>query len=87
MRAVFEAVAHRSPYPREQFSENRWNHMVLKALFVDSTLHPMQGLEERANPELAKMLCDYAHERWAAGRPSGRAASAACTRGRACGAP
>lgn len=69
MRAVFEAVAHRSPYPREQFSENRWNHMVLKALFVDSTLHPIQGLEERANPELAKMLCDYAHERWAAGRP------------------
>ena len=43
--------------------------MVLKALFVGSTLHPMQGLEARANPELAKMLCDYAHERWAAGRP------------------
>ncbi len=69
MRAVFEAVAHRSPYPREQFAENRWNHMVLKALFVDSTLHPMQGLDERANPTLARMLCDYAHERWAAGRP------------------
>jgi hypothetical protein len=69
MRAVFEAVAHRSPYPREQFSENRWNHMVLKALFVGSTLHPIQGLDERANPTLARMLCDYAHERWAAGRP------------------
>jgi hypothetical protein len=69
MRAVFEAVAHRSPYPKERFSENRWNHMVLKALFVGSTLHPIQGLEERANPALARMLCDYAHERWAAGRP------------------
>jgi hypothetical protein len=69
MRAVFEAVAHRNPYPREQFSENRWNHMVLKALFVGSTLHPIQGLDERANPTLARMLCDYAHERWAAGRP------------------
>jgi hypothetical protein len=69
MRAVFEAVAHRSPYPREQFAENRWNHMVLKALFVGSALHPIQGLEERANPALARMLCDYAHERWAAGRP------------------
>jgi hypothetical protein len=69
MRAVFEAVAHRSPYPREQFAENRWNHMVLKALFVGSTLHPIQGLDERANPTLARMLCDYAHERWAAGRP------------------
>jgi hypothetical protein len=69
MRAVFEAVAHRNPYPREQFSENRWNHMVLKALFVGSTLRPIQGLDERANPALARMLCDYAHERWAAGRP------------------
>ncbi len=69
MRAVFEAVAHRNPYPREQFSENRWNHMVLKALFVGSTLGPIQGLDQRANPALARMLCDYAHERWAAGRP------------------
>jgi hypothetical protein len=69
MRAVFEAVAHRSPYPKEQFAENRWNHMVLKALFVGSALHPVQGLDERANPTLARMLCDYAHERWAAGRP------------------
>jgi hypothetical protein len=69
MRAVFEAVAHRNPYPKEQFSENRWNHMVLKALFVGSALHPIQGLDARANPTLARMLCDYAHERWAAGRP------------------
>jgi hypothetical protein len=69
MRAVFEAVTHRSPYPKEQFAENRWNHMVLKALFVGSALHPIQGLDERANPTLARMLCDYAHERWAAGRP------------------
>jgi hypothetical protein len=69
MRAVFEAVAHASPYPREAFDESRWNQMVLKALFVGSTLAPIQGLDERANPELATILCDYAHERWAAGRP------------------
>ena len=69
MRAVFEAVAHRNPFPRQRFDENRWNQMVLKALFVDSALHPIQGLDARANPELARILCDYAHERWAAGRP------------------
>jgi hypothetical protein len=69
MRAVFEAVAHCSPYPREQFDENRWNQMVLKALFIGSSLHPIQGLDARANPALAMILCDYAHERWAAGRP------------------
>lgn len=69
MRAVFEAVAHRNPFPREQFDTARWNQMVLKALFVESALHPIQGLDERANEELAQILCDYAHERWAAGRP------------------
>lgn len=69
MRTVFEAVAHRSPFPREQFDEARWNQMILKALFIDSTLHPIQGLDERANAELARILCDYAHERWAAKRP------------------
>ncbi len=69
MRAAFEAVAHRNPFPRERFGENRWNQMVLKALFIGSALVPIQGLDERANPELARILCDYAHERWAAGRP------------------
>jgi hypothetical protein len=68
MRAIFEAIAHRSPYPKENFSEDRWNHMVLKALFIGSTLAPIQGLDERANPTLARILSDYAHERWAAGR-------------------
>ena len=69
MRAVFEAIAHRSPFPKENFSEDRWNHMVLKALFIGSTLAPIQGLDERANPTLAEISADYAHERWAAGRP------------------
>lgn len=69
MRAIFEAIAHRSPYPKENFSEDRWNHMVLKALFIGSTLSPIQGLDERRNPTLAQILSDYAHERWAAGRP------------------
>jgi hypothetical protein len=69
MQPIFEAVAHRNPFPREQFDENAWNHMVLKALFIGSKLAPILGLDERANPRLARMLCDYAHERWAAQRP------------------
>ena len=69
MRAVFEAVAHNNPYPRDHFDENRWNQMVLKALFIGSTLDPIVDLDARANAALAGMLCDYAHERWAAGRP------------------
>ncbi len=68
VRAIFEAVAHRNPYPREVFNEDRWNQMVLKALFIGSTLDPIQGLDERANAILARILRDFAHERWAAGR-------------------
>ncbi len=69
MSAVFEAIAHNNPYPLQHFDDHRWNHMILKALFVDSRLYPIQGLDERANPELAEILCHYAHERWAANRP------------------
>jgi hypothetical protein len=69
MKAVFEAVAHHNPYPVEQFSESRWNQMILKALFIGSALHPIEGLQGRWNPDLSRMLCDYAHERWSAGRP------------------
>ena len=69
MRVVFEAVVHRNPYPAEQLPESAWNQMVLKALFVGSALAPVVGLDRRANPALARMLGDYAHERWAASRP------------------
>ena len=69
MKPVFEAVAHRNPYPRESFAEDAWNQMVVKAFFIGSTLWPIQGLDERANPRLARMLVGLAQERWAAERP------------------
>ncbi len=69
MKAVFCAVAHRNPYPAEQFDEGAWNQMVLKALFIGVPLAPIVGLDRRANAPLMRMLADYAHERWAAKRP------------------
>ena len=69
MQPIFEAVAHRNPFPAEQFDEQAWNQMVLKALFIGSALAPIQALDRRANRTLMRMLCDYAHERRAAGRP------------------
>jgi hypothetical protein len=68
MTSVFTAVAHGNPYPAEWLSEAAWNQMVLKALFIGVELAPIVGLDRRANPALARMLCDYADERRAAGR-------------------
>ncbi|MBE9205161.1 EboA family metabolite traffic protein [Nostoc sp. LEGE 06077] len=68
MTAVFNAVALRNPYPAEYFDNLAWNQMVLKALFVGSSLQLIQGLDLRANSELARMLIDYADERRSANR-------------------
>jgi hypothetical protein len=68
IQPVFEAIAHHDPVPSEKFTEHRWNHMVLKALFIGSTLPQIVGLRARPNAALASTLRDYIHERWAAGR-------------------
>lgn len=68
IKPVFAAIAHRNPYPAERFDEAQWNQMILKSLFIELPLAPIVGLDERVNEQLMRMLCDYAHERWAAGR-------------------
>ncbi|MCU0567024.1 MAG: EboA family metabolite traffic protein [Oculatellaceae cyanobacterium Prado106] len=68
MAAVFNAVALKSPYPGDYLGENAWNQMILKAVFIGSSLSLIQGLDRRANPTLAQMLMDYAQERRAAQR-------------------
>ena len=71
IRPVFEAIAHRNPYPGDVFDEAAWNQMIVKTFFLDSALWPVQGLERRANPALTRMLVDLARERRAAGRRVG----------------
>ena len=68
VKGVFEAIAHRNPFPAEYFDDARWNQMALKALFIGSPLGPIVGLRERMNDDLARMLGDYRAEREAAGR-------------------
>jgi hypothetical protein len=68
IKPVFESLAHFNPYTRTGLREPAFNQMVLKALFIESPLWPIQGLDERANPRLAQMLIDYMWERIAAKR-------------------
>jgi hypothetical protein len=69
IKGVFQAIAHRNPYASEQLPDDPWNQVVLKSLFIGLSLDPIVGLDRRSNPKLARILCDYAHERWSAGRP------------------
>jgi hypothetical protein len=66
---VLEAIMCNNPYPSENLGEAAWNQLVLKAFFTEKPIHQIIGLDTRANPELANILSDYAHERWAAHRP------------------
>lgn len=68
IKAVFEAISQRNPYPALHFDSVGWNQMVVKTFFVDVPLAHVTGLDRRANPPLSRMLDDLAHERWAAGR-------------------
>lgn len=66
---VLEAVMCDNVYPAQNLEESAWNQLVLKAFFTDKPVHRIVGLDARANKTLAYTLSDYAHERWAAGRP------------------
>ncbi|MBS1667137.1 MAG: EboA domain-containing protein [Bacteroidetes bacterium] len=65
---VLEAIMYNNPYPAANLDEPAWNQLVLKAVFTEKNINLIYGLDRRANKELAYILSDYAHERWAANR-------------------
>lgn len=67
--SVLEAIMCKNPYPAAWLDDPAWNQLVLKAFFTEKPVEQIIGIDERANADLAKTLSDYAHERWAAGRP------------------
>ena len=68
VKPVFEAIACHNPYPFDYFDQAAWNQMVVKAVFVGSSIKSIAGLTERSNPDLRQMLRDLISEREAAGR-------------------
>ncbi len=65
---VFEAVSMGNPYPAKYFNDQQWNQMYLKAAFMQLDLSKILDVDTRANKDLARIISDYAHERWAASR-------------------
>lgn len=65
---VLEAIMYNNSYPAATLEEAAWNQLVLKALFTGKDLNRIQGLDARRNAELAIVLHDFTHERWAAHR-------------------
>jgi hypothetical protein len=65
---VLDAIMYQNPYPAKHLDDKAWNQLVMKAFFTEKNINKIYGIDERANQELAVILSDYAHERWAAGR-------------------
>lgn len=65
---VFNALAYNNPYPGRYFNDQEWNQMFLKTAFMEADLSAISDVDKRANKDLARIISDYAHERWAASR-------------------
>lgn len=65
---VFDAISAHNPYPALYFNDQQWNQMYLKAVFIERDLTTFYSVDKKANKDLARIISDYAHERWAAGR-------------------
>lgn len=65
---VLAAIMYHNPYPAKYLDQAAWNQLILKAFFTDKDINKITGVDERTNKDLAYIISDYAHERWAAGR-------------------
>ena len=69
MVGVFDAIALENPFPARYLPEDAWNHMVLKAMFMERPMYRIYRISDRKNAGLADIFLDYAEERRSAHRP------------------
>jgi len=67
-RWLFAAIMQHNPYPAAYYNEAQYNQLLMKALFMDLSIEPVQCLQERRNMELARICGDFIEERLEAGR-------------------
>jgi len=65
---IFNAIAYNNPYPSLFFDDQQWNQMYLKTAFMEGDLSAIVDIDKKANKDLARIISDYAHERWSASR-------------------
>ncbi|MBU3823087.1 EboA domain-containing protein [Flavobacteriaceae bacterium XHP0103] len=65
---IFDAISLNNPYPSIYFNKSQWNQMYLKAAFMQRDLSLIMDIDKKANKQLARIISDFAHERWAASR-------------------
>jgi len=56
------------PYATAHLEDAAYDHAVLKCVFVEVSISPLDGIPERVTPDGARMLAAFVHERIAAGR-------------------
>ncbi|MCA9545781.1 MAG: EboA domain-containing protein, partial [Myxococcales bacterium] len=69
LEQLMEAAWCGNPFTAAHLDDQQYRKAVLKALFCGLDVSRFIGLEDRADAELAKSLCEFADEREAAGRP------------------
>jgi hypothetical protein len=65
---LLSAAWHHNPFSSHALSDTEYRKAVLKALFCEIPVEGFLRLNERADAELSRSLCEYANEREAAGR-------------------
>ena len=76
---IFDSICMNNPFASDNFTDEAWNQMVLKAIFISRPLYRIVGHGERTTLALAEAISDLAHERWAAGRMITPEAWRSCT--------